>query len=136
MQTREAWKESKPDAKTDDRQEVGFGITEVGPGDFETTELQTQGNPIKVELEVSKNSAGTVHTHPVGTAFVKDPESGKRVGVQKKPGKGDEKLAKKTNAPAYAVANNKIYRVDPQTGDVKVILSGKDFRGYMGQEKR
>jgi RHS repeat-associated protein len=133
-QTREAWDQSRPDAPKNDRQEVGFGIVEDSPGQFSTTALQTEGNPRQDHMHLPDPVAGSVHTHPVGTGFVKDPSNGQVVGVSKKPGADDQKTAKDTNAPAYVVTKNKMYRVDP-SGDIKVVLTGKDFKKYMGQQK-
>lgn len=110
-------------------------MTETTPGDYETTELQTQGDPTKVDLDVDPDSAATVHTHPLGNAGFRDAETGERKQARKKPGEGDKKLADDTNAPAFVVAKGKMYRVDPDTGKVKVVLSRKHFRGYMGQEE-
>jgi hypothetical protein len=132
--SREAWKESNPDAKPEDRQEVGFGAKETTPGDQETTELQTQGDPTKVDLEVDPDSSATVHTHPLGNAGFRD-ANGERKQAKKKPGKGDKELADKTNAPAFVITKDKMYRVDPDTGKVKAVLTGQQFREYMGQEE-
>jgi RHS repeat-associated protein len=132
--TREAWEKSNADAKPEDRQEVGFGVTETTSGDFETTELQTQGDPALVTMAVDPDSAATVHTHPLGNASVRDAK-GERKQARKKPGKTDKKLAADTGAPAFVVAKNKMYRVDPKSGKVKVVLSRKHFREYMGQQK-
>jgi uncharacterized protein RhaS with RHS repeats len=127
----DAWDQSKPEANPDNRQEVGFSVEESGPGQYSTTALQSQGDPVNIGLTITKDSAATVHTHPVGNNSVTNKQSGKPERHAERPGNADKKLAKNSKVPAYVVAKKRMYRVDPATRKVKKVLTGKDFKKYM-----
>lgn len=143
--TQEAWTESKPEAHPDKRQEVTFTIVDGG-GNPATTERKTDGNPVsstpvkigaqtKAVLEGSqagKTALADVHTHPgVGTAPI-NPDTQQRQFVASGASKGDKETAANRGVTTYMVEKNKMIKLTP-AGKQTAILTGKDFKKYMGR---
>lgn len=135
-----AWKESKPEEKPANTQEVGFVVVVAKDGTYETTGTTTDGKPTAVNLPTpdaegnidGQKAAADVHTHPAGGERMKDPGTGNYATLKPEQSPRDIQNAKDRGLTSYVVAPGAIYRFDP-AGDSspKAILTGKDLKQYM-----
>ena len=127
-----------------ERQEAGTAIVKLRDGDFDTTDVVTDGDPSSVTVILYRNSNGevvdaegrpveaTMHTHP-GTGRYTD--NGRvRTTHGGAPSQADRRAAQVTGKPVYIVNERRsLIKVttEGKRTSFSSVLTGRDFRDYL-----